>query len=299
MKQLILASGAGTYGESFAFDTQALKTGAIVFLDGIKKVDTKASANPTTALDNSLISIAVGGEGNKLGVLGSFDVHGFRYTKTEKQDEVKTKYTIELPTSGLPVVNNQYIITIGFNGSNEIDPSNQKGIVVDGKELQPNTWTKLAEKLCLAINNKVGNKVVCTVDGTTKTKFYIESKVKDLDFTVVVAGGLDTTKVTRTTSFAPAINDASYMDTLWYQTMGSNGNFYSNDCSHMYNKPVFTGTYTTFNLSFQSPRIGRQGVDENVTQQIMIAVPTGATCIADLDDFFTKLMANQLTIKSV
>lgn len=293
MIQLIVAQSAAAYADGFTADG-ALNKGAIAFLDKLTKIDTEAQSSPTTSI-GSVIGIGVGSDANKLNIKTSFTPSRFRFTKTEYAAAVKTKYTLLLAgLVGKVREGDDYVLTIALKGDPKLDGIYQKGIIVTATNTD--TSATVATKLVKSINGKFGDKVIAAVDGSVNTTITIEALVGDTDFTVSTAKYLGIIVPTRTTNGSSAINDVAYMEALWLKTIANNGNLYTHEANDMYTKPTFTGTYTTFNLFFQSPRIGRQTVDENVTQQVIIAIPTGSAAIATVAATLTKIMNNTLTI---
>lgn len=282
MKQLIIA-GNVAYGNGYSAATGTLNAGSLALLSGVTLV---ADTDVTTA--NKELAIAVGNANNKIATKTVINAKGLSFTKSVYSAATYTSITVSNINVGTVTAGKSYGIMVSLAGQ----PTGARNVYTISLAATDNdTLATIVAKLVSQINASLGDKgikasysaSVLTITGSNAGDATV------YDFKVQPVDSLSAT-VAKLTTGSKAFNDAASITALYEECIGGNGIYDPEGNETGYVRPVISGTYTVYNLSYVNPREGKQTSYQNVIQNVMIAIPTGAAQIATLEAILGKLV---------
>lgn len=215
-------------------------------------------------------------------IVSDIDTRRFSYVKSVYAAGIKFSAEITVPA---PVEGKDYTLTMAK--AHTVLNERYKWSASE-RAREGDTAAIIAKKLSTQLNSLGKN------EGFTANVTSAKITVTGTDYeawNLIAGDSLFGVEVTTTKAVKP-INDDAALKELQIRCIGGEGiNSTSNDARKLYTLPEFSNAdgWTVFTLTFYPHRDLRSGSTENVKTIIHLAIPTGATQIATLEEIFASV----------
>lgn len=192
----------------------------------------------------------------------------------------------------IPTDNTNYTIVLVKKGT-MTGERNTYTVTTFVKPGEVKSATQVAQDLVNQINNKLGEFGILSqlVTEGDNVSIHINNEADFTDWEIKAGDGLFGSDVTVESAEKP-IGDKAYVEALVkYCAAGKGFNYLAEDGKELYPgypEEVEAVNYVVYSLRFANPRLSSKQVDEQIWQELYIAVPTACTdVISDLDKLFS------------
>lgn len=211
-----------------------------------------------------------------------FDVKGFKYNKVT--DATNTLTTIKVSGAAL-VVGTEY--TLIFTNPDAVQGQQyrrQVSVLVTAAD----TYATIGAKVVSVLSKSFP----ITLSASDATSMTFTTSEPTVDFNIKGADGFTGATVAKTSTSRIALGSKEGLKLLWEKNRGGEGiNSTDPNGIQLWTDPTFTGTAVVYALEFTKARTFTSVGENNVRNKVYLVVPTGATCIAALDQVLTGLAA--------